>query len=111
MKTQKNPTVTVMSHMLFRILTKFEALCKLGIYNIQFALFHIFNIYPANIYLLKLNNRNKRKKGWNMFKINNKDTQMLLLNDTSLMLKFEHFPPFRRVSIVDFEHIFASWVY
>ena len=46
-----------------------------------------------------------------MFKINNKDTRTLLLNDTSLMLKFEHFPPFRRVSIVDFEHIFASWVY
>ena len=31
--------------------------------------------YPAGIYLLKVNNRNTRKKVWNMFKVNNKDTK------------------------------------
>ena len=31
---------------------------------------------PANIYLLKVNNnRNTRKKVWNMFKVNNKNTR------------------------------------
>ena len=30
--------------------------------------------YATNIYLLKVNNRNTRKKVWNMSKINNKDT-------------------------------------
>ena len=28
--------------------------------------------FPANIYLLIVNNRNTKKKVWNMFKVNNK---------------------------------------
>ena len=31
------------------------------------------NVNPANFYLFKVNNRNTRKKIWNMFKVNNKN--------------------------------------
>ena len=42
------------------------------------AICHIsvsFIIYPAGIYLLKVNNRNTRTKVRNMFKVNNKATK------------------------------------
>ena len=34
---------------------------------------------PANIYLLKVNNKNTRKNFWNMFKVNNKVVNDFLL--------------------------------
>ena len=33
----------------------------------------------ASIYLLKVNNRNTKKKVWNMFKVNNKATKTTLI--------------------------------
>ena len=45
-------------------------------HNHKVFLFRIFlnkDFYcPADIYLLKFNNRNNKKKVWNIFKINNK---------------------------------------
>ena len=43
------------------------------------------NIYPANIYLFKGINRNTRKKVWNIFKVNNKNTR------TMSMMSFWYF--------------------
>ena len=40
------------------------------VFKIRFSIW-----YPAGIYLLKFNNRNTRKKVWNMFKVSNKDTR------------------------------------
>ena len=33
-------------------------------------------LIPVGNYMFKVNNRNTRKKVWNMFKVNNKDTKM-----------------------------------
>ena len=38
-------------------------------------LYHLLYYFSANIYLLKVNNRNTKKKVWNMFKVNNKNTR------------------------------------
>ena len=47
------------------------------IYNLSLKkLIHLqCNTLPANIYLLKINNRNSIKKVWNMFQVNNKNTR------------------------------------
>ena len=37
----------------------------------------VYNIVPARIYLLKVNNRNIRTRLWNIFKVNNKDTRKM----------------------------------
>ena len=34
---------------------------------------------PTNFYLFKVNNRNTRKKVWNMFKVDNKDNVVVFL--------------------------------
>ena len=34
-----------------------------------------FRLYPANIYLFKVSHRNTRKKLWNIFEVNNKNTR------------------------------------
>ena len=46
--------------------------------------------YPAGIYLLKVNNRNTRTK-CDMFKVNNKDTQMTpMACSGAFIVNFEH---------------------
>ena len=52
-----------------------------------------FFLNPADIYLLKVNNRNTRAKAWNMFKVNNNDTK------TTPSCVF----------IVNFEHVITGW--
>ena len=66
---------------------------------------------PANIYLLKVNNRNTRKRTWTMSKVNNKITRM-----TSMMSLWcfhcslwIHFTPFFTVFIGDSEQVSLSW--
>ena len=48
-------------------------------------------IYPDGIYLLRVNNRNTRNQGWNIFKVNNKDTGIVLV---SLLLTLDIFHTF-----------------
>ena len=47
---------------------------------------------PANIYLLEVNNRNARKKVWNMFKVNSdfivSDVLMFLLLTLNILHTF-----------------------
>ena len=66
---------------------------------------------PANIYLFKVNNRNTKKKVWNMFKVNNNNTRKTSL--TSLwyfFVNFEHISHlFSNVSIGGLEQISVSW--
>ena len=46
--------------------------------------------YPSGIYLLKVNNRNTRTK-CDMFKVNNKDTQMTpMACSGAFIVNFEH---------------------
>ena len=64
----------------------------------------VLNTYPANIYLLKVN-RNTKKKVWDMFIVNNKNTR------TTSMVAFwcfygqlwTYFTSFSSVSVVNFE--------
>ena len=49
----------------------------LKLFHNSFFFLNSFN--PANIYLLKVNNRNTRKKEWNMFEVNNKNIRATLL--------------------------------
>ena len=51
--------------------------CKM-IKETGFYLAMILSLIPVNIYLNKINNRNTRKKLWNMFEANNKDTRTTL---------------------------------
>ena len=44
----------------------------------------------ANIYLLKVNNRNIWKRVWNMFKVNNKSTTEIILLFLLLTLNMFH---------------------
>ena len=48
------------------------------------------NEYPANIYLFEAINRNTRKKEWNMFKVNNKNTRGVVLVLLLLTLNIFH---------------------
>ena len=57
-------------------------------------------ICPANIYLFKVNNRNSRKKKWNMLKV-----------DVLVFLSLSIFHTFFSVSIVDFEQVNISCVF
>ena len=41
-------------------------------------------VVTVNLYLLKVNNRNTRKKIWNMLKVNNKDTKTKSLRSNYL---------------------------
>ena len=58
-------------------------------------------MFPAGIYLLKVNNRNTRTRNENMFKVNNKD------NRTTPMA---YFTTCSNVSVVNFEKVNAGWV-
>ena len=63
-------------------------------------------IYPAGIYLLKVNNRNTRTKVRIMLKV--KDANGVVLVFT---VNFEHISHLcSSVSIVNFEHAIAGWV-
>ena len=61
---------------------------------------------PAGVYLFKVSNR----KVWNMFKVNNKDTRTTSYHiETSLLICGTNQCTGCSVSIVDFEHVIASW--
>ena len=46
--------------------------------------------HPANIYLLKVINRNTRKKERNMFKVNNRNTRTTSCRSGVFVVNFEH---------------------
>ena len=60
--------------------------------NLEFNAMSPMNL-PANIYLFKVNNRNTRKKVWNMFKVNKKtpERRQWYRSDV-LIVNFEHIP-------------------
>ena len=88
---------------------------------------HDYALCPAGIYPFKVNNRNTRtrceicsklliniseRRLWNMFKVNNKDTRTtpgIIL--VSLLLTLNIFSPCSSVSIVNFKHVTAGWVF
>ena len=65
----------------------------------------------ANIYLLKVSNRKTRKKEWNMFTVNNKNTRPTSM--TSFWCFYcwfwTYLVPFSSASIIDFEQVNISW--
>ena len=44
--------------------------------GILWRVFGPIHLFPANIYLFKVNNRSSRKNVWNMYKVSNKDTKV-----------------------------------
>ena len=67
----------------------------LGIDNMFYQLFTCSmphcSVFPANIYLFKVNNKNTRKKLWNMFKVNNKNNRAASwLRSGVFIVNFEH---------------------
>ena len=66
-------------------------------------------VYPANICLFKVNNRNTSKGCENMFKVNNKISYDVVL--VFLLLTLTYVTPFSSVSVVDFEQVNVSWVF
>ena len=70
------------------------------------------DIYTANIYLLKVNNKNTRKKVWNIFKVNNKNTRTMLVTSFGvLLLTLNTYHTFFSVSIADIGQVNVSWVH
>ena len=49
---------------------------SLGNESASYIHISLYNLYLANIYLFKVNNRSTKKKVWNMFRVNNKNTRM-----------------------------------
>ena len=73
-------------------------------------------IFPPNIYLFKVNNKNSRKKVWICSKLKIKTPERhqwrrsgaFIVNLTPLTY-LTYLTPFSSVSIVDFEQVNASW--
>ena len=63
---------------------------------------------PVSIYLLKISNKNTRKK---CLKVNNKKKQNVVIDIilVFLLLTLPYFTPFSSVSVVDFEEVNISW--
>ena len=66
-------------------------------------------VYPANICLFKVNNRNTSKGCENMIKVNNKISHDVVL--VFLLLTLTYVTPFSSVFVVDFEQVNVSWVF
>ena len=58
---------------------------------------YAFSIYPAGIYLLKVNNRNTR-------------TRCEICSKLTIKILWTYFIPCSSVSIFNFEHVIAGWV-
>ena len=70
--------------------------------------------YPANIYLLKTNNRNTRKRCEICSKLTIKTPESRQCGRGVVLVffivNFQHITPFSSVSFVDFEQVNFSWV-
>ena len=67
---------------------------------------HVLCLDQANIYLFKVNNKNK-KKVYNISKVNNKNTRTTSVTSFQCLhcYLWTHFIPFLSEFIVDFEHV------
>ena len=67
----------------------------------------MIKLYPANIYLFKVNNRNTRKR-WNMLKVSKKTSERCHWRCSGVFIV--NFEPFSSVSLVDFEQVNVGWI-
>ena len=67
--------------------------------------------YPVNIYLVKVNNRNTRKRCGIYFELTGKTLKQCQRGDFGVFIvNFEHIPHLSSVPFVDFEQVFVYWV-
>ena len=69
-------------------------------------------LFPTNIYLLKVNNRNYRKRCEICSKLTMKTAELRQRRLSGVFIvNFEHITPFSSVSIVHLEQIILNWGY